>query len=390
MNLDRFDYALPRERIAQEPAARRDASRLFLLDRDPRAGDAEAATDVPPTSVAAAAADTELLAEIPFRRFPDELRAGDLVVLNDTRVRPVRLRGRKASGGAVEILLLEPMPEAATWSALLSTSKGLRAGTRIGIAHGLDAVVVSGPDGGRARVRLEGPGAGSGGGDDALESHGVMPLPPYIRRDASGDARDALDRERYQTVYARQPGAVAAPTAGLHFTPEMLADLPRRGVAVATLSLHVGPGTFLPVRCEAIEGHVVEPERFELPASTAAAIAACRDRGGRVVAVGTTVTRVLESRAGAAGRLDPGSGWCDLYIRPGHRFRVVDALLTNLHLPKSSLLILVAAFAGRERILAAYREAVRREARFYSYGDAMFIRAAGDARAPGGAGAASR
>jgi len=370
VNLDLFDYPLPRERIAQEPAAVRDAARLFLLDRDARAG---SGTDD------AAGAGEDLLEEIPFQRFPEQVRAGDLVVLNDTRVRPVRLRGRKASGGAVEMLLLDPLEDAGTWRALLSTSKGVHAGTRLSIAAGLDAVVTSEPEGGRAVVRLEGPGAENRAGSDPLEAHGVMPLPPYIRRDAAGDARDALDRERYQTVYAREPGAVAAPTAGLHFTPEMLADLPRRGVAVATLSLHVGPGTFLPVRSEAIEDHVVEPERFVLPAATAAAVDGCRDRGGRVVAVGTTVTRVLEARA-LSGRMEPGGGWCDLYIRPGHRFRAVDALLTNLHLPKSSLLILVAAFAGRERILAAYREAARREARFYSYGDAMFIRSGGRAR----------
>ena len=364
MRIEDFDYPLPRENIAQEPAARRDDARLFLLQRDRRAADAAAAAGAGP------------LEEIPFRRFPEQLRAGDLVVLNDTRVRPVRLRGRKASGGAVEILLLEPVAPERTWRAMLSTSKGMHAGTRLSIGAGLDAVVASEPEGGRAAVRLEGRDAESGAGIDPIEAHGVMPLPPYIRRDAAGDARDPVDRERYQTVYARRPGAVAAPTAGLHFTPEMLADLPRRGVGVATLSLHVGPGTFLPVRAERIEDHVVEPERNELPAATTEAVNVCRERGGRVIAVGTTVTRVLEARA-ASGRLEPGGGWCDLFIRPGHRFRAVDALLTNLHLPQSSLLILVAAFAGRERILAAYREAVGRGARFYSYGDAMFIRPSG-------------
>jgi S-adenosylmethionine:tRNA ribosyltransferase-isomerase len=367
-----FDYPLPRENIAQEPAARRDDARLFLLERDPRAADAAAGRNAAEASDPAGAGPLE---EIPFRRFPEQLRPGDLVVLNDTRVRPVRLRGRKSSGGAVEILLLEPLAPAGTWRAMLSTSKGMHAGTRLAIAAGLDAVVASEPEGGRAVVRLEGPGVESPG-IDPIEAHGVMPLPPYIRRDAAGDARDPVDRERYQTVYARQPGAVAAPTAGLHFTAEMLADLPHRGVGVATLSLHVGPGTFLPVRVERIEEHVVEPERYELPAATTEAVKVCRERGGRVVAVGTTVTRVLEARA-ASGRLEPGGGWCELFIRPGHRFRAVDALLTNLHLPQSSLLILVAAFAGRERILSAYREAVGRGARFYSYGDAMFIRPAG-------------
>ena len=373
MKLDLFDYPLPKERIAQEPAPRRDDARLFLLDRDPFAEAGQGTSDATGLVDEAAGTGAALLEEIPFRRFPERLRAGDLVVLNDTRVRPLRLRARKASGGSVELLLLEPLAAAGTWRALLSTSKGMRAGARLGIAKGLDAIVVSAPEAGRATVRLEGSETEAGAARDPIDSHGVMPLPPYIRRDAAGDSRDALDRERYQTVYAREPGAVAAPTAGLHFTPEMLADLPRRGVEVARLSLHVGPGTFLPVRSEEIEDHAVEPERFDLPEETAAAIAACRKRGGRVVAVGTTVTRVLEARVAGGGSVEAGSGWCDLSIRPGHRFRAVDALLTNLHLPKSSLLILVAAFAGRERILAAYREAARREARFYSYGDAMFI-----------------
>jgi S-adenosylmethionine:tRNA ribosyltransferase-isomerase len=367
VKIDQFDYDLPADRIAQEPAARRDAARLFLLARPPQTRDAPAAGA--PAGVLPVPEAGRLLDEVPFHRFPDLLRPGDLVVLNDTRVRPLRLHARKASGGAVEILLLEPQPGDATWTCLLSTSKGIRAGARLLIADRLEAVVLADPAQGRAIVRLEGDERAEG---DPIERHGVMPLPPYIRREPK-DGRDALDRERYQTVYARHAGAVAAPTAGLHFTPEMLASLPARGVGVAALSLHVGPGTFLPVRAEEIEDHRVEPERFDLPRATAEAVRACRARGGRVVAVGTTVTRVLESRALTEGRVEPGAGWCDLVILPGHRFRAVDALLTNLHLPKSSLLLLVAAFAGRERVLAAYREARERGARFYSYGDAMFI-----------------
>ena len=386
MRIEDFDYDLPPDRIAQAPAIRRDGARLMLLDRAAPA----------PVDVAAPAAP----AETTFDHLVDHLREGDLVVLNDTRVLPARLRGRKPTGGRIEILLL---PEAAPVAvvapvrvaaelapappggraAMLSTSKGIHPGVRLDVGGGVEAVVLDEPAAGRTRLRFT-----AAGGDDTiadlLERRGVMPLPPYIHREPD-DPREALDRERYQTVYAASDGAIAAPTAGLHFTPALLDLLPRRGIAVTRVTLHVGPGTFQPVRAAAIEDHVVEPEWCRLPAAAAAEIAACRARRGRVVAVGTTVTRVLESRAagdggqsgdgGRGGRdaVVPGDGWCDLYIRPGHRFRVVDALLTNLHLPRSSLLILVAAFAGRERILGAYREAVRRDFRFYSYGDAMLI-----------------
>jgi S-adenosylmethionine:tRNA ribosyltransferase-isomerase len=352
MNIEEFDYELPAERIAQEPAQERAASRLMLLDR--RGGDVEEAV---------------------FASLPERLRAGDLVVLNETRVVPARLRARKPTGGQVEILVLDWAGETggAARTVLLSTSKGVHPGVRLRIAADLEAEVIEAPREGRARLLFHGPVTDGGAGlEDRLRRHGMMPLPPYVRREAD-DARDRLDRERYQTVYATSDGAVAAPTAGLHFTPALLERLALRGIEVARLVLHVGPGTFLPVRTAAIEDHRVEPERFVLPAETAAAVRACHGRGGRVVAVGTTVTRVLEARAAADGVVEPGAGWCDLYIRPGHAFRVVDALLTNLHLPRSSLLILVAAFAGRERILAAYREAVRRGFRFYSYGDAMLI-----------------
>ena len=351
MKIEEFDYELPVERIAQEPARERETSRLMLLDRR-----------------------GEGVEETVFASLPERLRAGDLVVLNETRVVPARLRARKPSGGQVEILVLDwaGETEGAARTVLLSTSKGVRPGVRLRIATDLEAEVIEGPREGRARLLFRAPGADGGLGlEERLRRHGVMPLPPYVRREPD-DGRDRLDRERYQTVYAARDGAIAAPTAGLHFTPALLEELARRGIGVARLVLHVGPGTFLPVRAAAIEDHRVEPERFDLPAETAAAVRACRGRGGRVVAVGTTVTRVLEARAGGGG-VEPGAGWCDLYIRPGHAFRVVDALITNLHLPRSSLLILVAAFAGRERILAAYREAVRRGFRFYSYGDAMLI-----------------
>jgi S-adenosylmethionine:tRNA ribosyltransferase-isomerase len=353
MRIEEFDYELPAERIAQEPARTREASRLMLLER--RGAGVE---------------------ETVFASLPGHLRAGDLVVLNETRVVPARLRARKPTGGQVEILVLDwaGETEGAARTVLLSTSKGVRPGVRLQIAADLEAEVIEGPREGRARLLFRTPASDDAAGvEDRLRRHGVMPLPPYVRREPD-DGRERLDRERYQTVYAARDGAVAAPTAGLHFTPELLEELGRRGIEVARLVLHVGPGTFLPVRVAAIEDHRVEPERFVLPVETAAAVRACRGRGGRVVAVGTTVTRVLEARAaGDDDVVEAGAGWCDLYIRPGHAFRVVDALLTNLHLPRSSLLILVAAFAGRERVLDAYREAVRRGFRFYSYGDAMLI-----------------
>ena len=349
MRLEEFDYPLPPDRVAQEPAARRDASRLLVLDRK--------RPDVVETT---------------FASIGEHLAAGDLLVLNDTRVIPARLLGRKVTGGLVELLLVAREaadPEGRTWSCLASTSRGLRTGSRLGIAPGFEAEFLGETGDGRVRVRLHAEGGDIG---RAIERHGTIPLPPYIRRDGN-DTRDAGDRERYQTVYARADGAVAAPTAGLHFTPELLERLRAKGIATAALTLHVGPGTFQPVRVSRIEDHRLLPEEFRLPGETAIAVAACRARGGRVVAVGTTVVRVLEGRARDDGGVEPGEGWCGTYITPGHRFRAVDALLTNFHLPRTSLLILVSAFAGRERILAAYDEAIARGLRFYSYGDAMLI-----------------
>ncbi|HEV8700187.1 MAG TPA: tRNA preQ1(34) S-adenosylmethionine ribosyltransferase-isomerase QueA [Candidatus Polarisedimenticolia bacterium] len=349
MKLEEFDYRLPPDRVAQVPAARRDASRLLVLDRG-SPGVEEAA----------------------FASIGDHLAAGDLLVLNDTRVIPARLRCRKSTGGLVELLLVAREgsdPLGRTWICLASASRGLKSGSRLGIAPGFEAEFLGEAAGGRVRVRLHAEG---GDLEGAIERHGTVPLPPYIRRDGA-DARDAIDRERYQTVYARANGAIAAPTAGLHFTEELLEGLRARGIGTAALTLHVGPGTFQPVRSAIVEEHRLLPEAFRLPEETAAAVAGCRARGGRVVAVGTTVVRVLEERARGDGRVEPGEGWCGAYITPGHRFRAVDALLTNFHLPRTSLLILVAAFAGRERILAAYEEAIARGLRFYSYGDAMLI-----------------
>lgn len=338
MQVSDFHYELPRELIAAEPPARRTDSRLLVLD-----GASGRCQD---------------------RRFPDIealLAPGDLLVLNDTRVLPARLLGRKASGGAVEVLL-ERLLGGSEALAQVRASKTPRPGTRLLLEGGLEVAVVERQgEFHRLRFPAERPLP------ELLERHGHMPLPPYIRR-----ADTALDRERYQTVFARRPGAVAAPTAGLHFDEPLLERLRAAGIATATLTLHVGAGTFQPVRSETVEGHRMHAEWLSVPASVCAAVAAARGRGGRVVAVGTTVVRALETAA-AGDTLAPFEGETDIFLYPGHRFRAVDGLVTNFHLPGSTLLMLVSAFAGRERVLAAYRHAVAGRYRFFSYGDAMLI-----------------
>jgi S-adenosylmethionine:tRNA ribosyltransferase-isomerase len=342
MDLADFDYELPRERIAQEPTRERDGARLLRLER---AG---------PGTLHARVCD-----------LPALLRPGDLLVRNATRVLPARLRGRKPSGGAVEALLLGALPDApGRFRALLRGAARARPGAKLRfgpIAAGLDAELVERRAEGEVVLAFA-PGA------DPYAA-GETPLPPYIRRNAARPE----DAARYQTVYARVPGSVAAPTAGLHLSQALLARLAARGIETADLVLHVGPGTFRPLTAAQLASGRLGRERFELPAETAARIAAARARGGRVVAVGTTSARVLETRAVPGGLVSPGSGETELFLRPGSRFQVVDALLTNFHLPRSSLLLLVAAFAGRERVLAAYAEAVRAGYRFYSYGDAMLV-----------------
>ena len=357
MRLDEFDYQLPPERIAQEPLARRDASRLMVIDR--RTGATE---------------------HHRFSRLADLLRSDDLLVLNDARVFPARLRGYRSAPGAsvsIELLLLKRLardtPEARTqvWHVMMRGKA--RAGEALRFGSGLSAELI-GPrrdEYATVRLRTDRPELSV---EAAIDRVGETPLPPYIARVPDGvDSRAAADRERYQTVYARQPGAVAAPTAGLHFTVDLLAEIRARGVRIETLTLYVGPGTFLPVRVPRIEDHRLLPEHFELSPRLAEEVLRARERGGRVVVVGTTVTRVLEAQAAEGGGVAAGSGSCDLFIYPGHRFRVVDALITNFHLPQSTLLMLVSAFAGRERILAAYDEAIRERYRFYSYGDAMLL-----------------
>ena len=351
MRLEDFDYPLPVENIAQEPLPERDRSRLLVA---PRAGGE--------------------ISETVFRDLPRLLRPGDLLVVNDTRVRPLRVEARKVSGGRAELTFTRRRAED-EWECLVR-ARGPEPGTRLELPDGLLAEIIgesgtearTGPDRGAPlwRVRVS-------GGDlaEMLSRRGRPPLPPYIRRAPGSDA--TADAARYQTVYAGEGEAAAAPTAGFHFSEALLQALPAAGIGLARVRLDVSFGTFAPVRVERIEDHVMHPESFRLPAETAAAVAAARAAGGRVIAVGTTVARTLEHCADETGRLTPMAGETSLFIYPGYRFKVVDAMITNFHLPRSTLVMLVSAFAGRERLLAAYAEALRRGFRFLSYGDAMLI-----------------
>jgi S-adenosylmethionine:tRNA ribosyltransferase-isomerase len=358
VNVSDFDFDLPATLIAQEPAAQRDDARLLILGR----------------------ADGSLR-ESRISGLPQFLQSGDLLVVNNTRVFPARLLGHRVpSGGAVECLLVQRVhqesaradaPGTETWEALMHPGQKLKPGARVvfeGAGVGLEAEVLERRFYGRRVVRLEPRGTASV--DAAVDAIGHVPLPPYIKREDR-----ASDRERYQTIFAAERGSVAAPTAGLHFAPRLLATLEQRGVEVAEITLHVGYGTFQPVRVTEVERHTVEPERYEIGEGAAAAVNRALAEGRRVVAVGTTTTRALESAAPAAtpARVIPGSGLAGLFIYPGFNFRVIQGLLTNFHLPQSSLLMLVSAFAGRDHLLSAYREAIKREFRFYSYGDAMLI-----------------
>ncbi|AOY60254.1 MULTISPECIES: tRNA preQ1(34) S-adenosylmethionine ribosyltransferase-isomerase QueA [Desulfococcus] len=353
-----YRYDLPQDLIAQSPSARRDASRLLCLNR----GDGRIAHRV-------------------FADLPALLDPSDLLVINDTEVVPARLYGRKASGGKVEILILDPHDGRAaharevTRNCMLKAAKRPKPGTRIFFDQGLTAEVVDSREAVHT-LRFSSPEPF----ESILYRIGRMPLPPYIRRNGDGEPGTAAegggtpdDRTHYQTVYAARKGAVAAPTAGLHFTPELLARIRERGVTVAAVTLHVGYGTFVPVRVDDIREHRMHHEAFTIPEKTAEAVNLARSEGRRVVAVGTTSVRTLEYAAGPDGRIAPGSGHCDLFIYPGYRFRAVDAVITNFHLPESTLIMLVSAFAGRENVLSAYREAVARGYRFFSYGDAMLI-----------------
>lgn len=341
-DLGAYDFALPPESIAQAPCDRRDASRLLVLGRD----------GAP-------------LGHDRFASLPDLLRGDEVVVVNDTRVVPARLIGAKETGGQVELLVLPPSPDDAPGerTCMSRSSRPLKAGTPILLAGDHRVTISAALGGGRVRIAFDGdPWA-------VLDAVGQVPLPPYIHRDPSDP-----DRERYQTIYAGPKGAVAAPTAGLHFTPAVLDALAARDIPVLRITLHVGPGTFEPVRTDDLRAHAVEPEQVHIPEATADALATARAAGRRVLAVGTTTVRTLEGSADPDGTVRPGAHRVDLTIRSGYRFRVVESLVTNFHLPRSSLLVLVSTFAGRERVLAAYTEAVAQGYRFYSYGDAMLIR----------------
>jgi len=348
MHLSDFDYELPEELIAQHPLEQRDASRMLILDRE-----------------------TQTRKESKFELLPEYVRAGDVVVVNNTRVFPARLIGqRDPSGGRVEVLLVREVEAAGAysiWEALVRPAHRLKDGARLRFGDSeLRAEVLEGSARRLRLLKLE--------GDQPLETlineRGQTPLPPYIRRPTGTSAED---RERYQTVFAREKGAIAAPTAGLHFTPEVIAALRAREARVVEITLHVGYGTFEPVRVDQIEQHRVASEFFQIRADAAEVINESRAQGGRVIAVGTTTTRALESAVSAAGRIEPGEKETELTITPGYHFRVTDALLTNFHLPRSSLLLLVSAFAGRDFTLDAYRYAVATRFRFYSYGDCMFV-----------------
>jgi len=347
LDIFQFDFDLPAERIAQEPVHERDRSRLLVLDRS-----------------------RALLAHRRFDALPEVLEAGDLLVLNDTRVVPVRIAGRRRSGARLDMIVVREVAPR-VWTALIQGARRVKSG---------EVVLV-----GAARMPVELRRRGDpdepweirfGAGVDVktfFEAEGRAPVPPYIHRDPVSDPRDDLDRERYQTVYAARPGAIAAPTAGLHFTPELLKALEARGVHRTTVTLHVGAGTFLPVKTERIDDHRMHAERFEVNRDAVAAIEAAQERGGRVIPVGTTSLRALEAAADETGRITPVAASTELFIRPGYAFRVADGLVTNFHLPRSTLLMLVAALAGLDRIKEAYAEAVREGYRFYSYGDAMLI-----------------
>jgi S-adenosylmethionine:tRNA ribosyltransferase-isomerase len=343
MDLAQFDYDLPPSAIAQEPVTPRDASRLLVLDRARGAWD-----------------------DRRFADLPDLLRAGDCLVVNESRVIPARLLGaREDDGRPVELLLVREIAPA-RWEALARPGRRCRRGARITLGGGAAcATVTAEGEHGLRVVAFE----THRDVRELLACHGLPPLPPYIARHA---APTPEDRERYQTVYALADGSFAAPTAGLHFTTELLAAIRARGATVHALTLHVGPGTFRPVTSATVEAHRMDGEAVEIPPTTAAAVNAARGAGRRVIAVGTTTTRALEW-ASATGQVVSGAGCADLFIHPPYAFRAVDALVTNFHLPRSTLLMLVSALAGRELVLAAYRHAVAAGYRFYSYGDAMLI-----------------
>ncbi len=354
MKLADFDYPLSPGRIAQEPAPERDGSRLMILERK-----------------------TGSIRHDIFAHLTKYLEAGDVLVPNDTKVLPARLIGKKQTGGKIEVLLVRREEDAAAgapqaaienWACLAQSKGRLRPGAVAAFDEGICGEFLGRTGDGLWRISF----TGKGDLEEKRRRIGLAPLPPYIRRNGDREMK-GRDLERYQTVYARREGAIAAPTAGLHFTESLLKGIREKGVEIRPVTLHVGVGTFLPVRAEEIENHRLEPEAFEVSSETADGVNGARSRGGRVVGVGTTVARALESCADEAGVVRPRDGKTGLLITPGYRFRALDALITNFHLPRSTLLMLVAAFAGRDFIRRAYAEAVERGYRFYSYGDAMLV-----------------
>ena len=343
-----FDYTLPPELIAQVPPEKRGVSRMLVLDRA-----------------------TGRIAHRHVGDLPGLLNPGDLMVFNDTRVFSARVFGTWAdTPGKVEVLLVEPsIAHPGAWSALCRSSRPARAGGVMALADGaLRATVLEKTPDGRVELAF----ACDGDFFEVLDRHGVPPVPPYIHR-ADHDARVEVDKARYQTVYARETGAVAAPTAGLHFSDDLLARIDETGIRREFVTLHVGPGTFRPVKVEKIEEHVMDAERYEVPVATAAAVAATKAAGRRVVAVGSTSVRTLETCADDAGVVKAGKGRSSIFIHPPYCFKAVDAMLTNFHLPRSTLMMMVCALAGRELVFRAYEEAIREKYRFYSYGDCMLI-----------------
>lgn len=339
MRFDAFDFALPRDRIAQSPAEPRDSARLLVV--------------------------ADEFQDRRVRDLSDLLRPGDMLVVNQTEVIPVRLSGRRGEV-PVGVTLHTPVDDG-SWLAFAKPGRRLRPGDRVDFADGFSALVEGRTPDGSVKLSLE---HAEGTLFEALDRHGAMPLPPYIQRDGGGQANDRND---YQTMFAAEKGAIAAPTAGLHFTPALMDDLAAKGVGCTRITLHVGIGTFLPVKAEMVADHRMHAEFGVISGEAASAINGARSKGGRIVAVGTTCVRLLESAADASGTVQPFEGETDLFIKPGHRFRAVDLMMTNFHLPKSTLFVLVCAFAGRERMLQAYRHAVDAEYRFYSYGDACLL-----------------
>jgi S-adenosylmethionine:tRNA ribosyltransferase-isomerase len=343
MRIDDLDYHLPEGLIAQYPVEPRDKARLLVLKR----GGGE---NIHTT----------------FSHVGEFLHEGDALVVNDTRVMPARLFGYKDTKGKVEILLLRKIPEEGeVWECLVKRGKRATVGTRIHFAPDLEGVVVSNGSEGKKRIAFD----HEGPFQEIIRRIGHVPLPPYVR----GGEDEQIDQEGYQTIFARQEGAVAAPTAGLHFTPELVRALEKKGISFIFLTLHVGLRSFQPIRSEEVEDHRLEPEYYHISPPCAEAINAARTRGGRICAVGTTVVRALESAADEGGTIHPQDGLTDLYIYPGYRFKAIDALITNFHLPRSTLLLLVYAFGGREPIMRAYQDAMREGYGFYSYGDGMLI-----------------